>query len=126
MAELVLSALLPIVFEKLKSVLENKIGRSNEIHSELKKWERSLSQIRALLSDASQKEIKDEAVKQWLNGLRHLVYDIDDVLDDMETDDINESEGFSRKVRKYMPSFLTSFSLSTRVGSKKKFGLELW
>ncbi|PWA61204.1 NB-ARC domains-containing protein [Artemisia annua] len=111
------------VFGKLTSVLENKIARSNEIHSELKKWERSLSQIRALLSDASQKEIKDEAVKQWLNGLQHLVYDIDDVLDDMETDAmhhqfINESEGFSRKVRKLMPTFFTSFSLSTRVGSK--------
>ncbi|PWA76126.1 NBS-LRR resistance-like protein [Artemisia annua] len=111
------------VFGKLTSVIENKIARSNEIHSELKKWERSLSQIRALLSDASQKEIKDEAVKQWLNGLRHLVYDIDDVLDEMGTDAmhdefVNESEGFSRKVRKFMPSFITSFSVSNRVGSK--------
>ncbi|PWA35754.1 hypothetical protein CTI12_AA580860 [Artemisia annua] len=89
MAELVLSALLPVVFEKLTSVLENKITRSKTIHSELKKWETKLPLIRALLSDASQKEIKDEAVKVWLNGLQHLVYDIDDVLDALATDDMH-------------------------------------
>ncbi|PWA57228.1 NB-ARC domains-containing protein [Artemisia annua] len=123
MAELVLSALLPVVFEKLTSILENKITRSKGIHSELKKWERKLFLIRALLSDASQKEIKDEAVKQWLNGLQHLVYDIDDILDALATDAmyrefVNESQPITNKVRKFIPSCCTSFSLSTRVGSK--------
>ncbi|PWA97416.1 NB-ARC domains-containing protein [Artemisia annua] len=94
----------------MKSIPSSRNGRGRYPRSEL-------------LSDASQKEIKDEAVKQWLNGLQHLVYDIDDILDEMETDAmhhelINESEGFSRKLRKLMPSFFTSFSLSTRVGSK--------
>ncbi|GKB16291.1 NB-ARC domains-containing protein, partial [Tanacetum coccineum] len=69
MAELVLSALLPIVFEKLTSVLKNKIARFNGIHSELKKWERSLSLIQELLKDASQKEVASKSVKQWLNDL---------------------------------------------------------
>ncbi|PWA34124.1 NBS-LRR resistance-like protein [Artemisia annua] len=123
MAELVLSALLPIVFEKLTSVSVNKISRSKEIHTELKKWERKLSQIRSLLSDASQKEIKDEAVKQWLNGLQHLVYDIDDILDALPTDAMhheftNESEGISSKVRKLIPTCCTNFSLSTRMDGK--------
>ncbi|PWA37236.1 NB-ARC domains-containing protein [Artemisia annua] len=120
MAELVLSALLPVLFEKLTSVLENKIARSKGIHTELKKWERSLSQIRALLNDASQKEVTDEAVKQWLNGLQHLAYDIEDILDALATDAMhheftNESEGISSKVRKLIPTCCTSFSLSTRM-----------
>ncbi|PWA83347.1 NB-ARC domains-containing protein [Artemisia annua] len=123
-SELVLSALLPIVFERLTSVLENKIARSNEIHSELKKWERSLSHIRAFLDDASEKEVTKVAVKKWLNGLRHLAYDIDDILDDMATDAmhheiVNESESIPRKVRKLIiPTFFTRFSRSTSVGSK--------
>ncbi|GKB64269.1 NB-ARC domains-containing protein [Tanacetum coccineum] len=62
MAELVLSALLPIVFEKLTSILKNKIARSNGIHSELKKWERSLSLIQELLEDASQKEVASKSI----------------------------------------------------------------
>ncbi|PWA70421.1 NB-ARC domains-containing protein [Artemisia annua] len=120
MAELVLSALLQVIFEKLASVALNKIARSKEIHSQLKKWERSLSQIRALLNDASQKEVTDEAVKQWLNGLQHLVYDIDDMLDALATDVThreftNESEGISSKVRKLIPTCCTNLSLSTRM-----------
>ncbi|PWA67356.1 NBS-LRR resistance-like protein [Artemisia annua] len=120
MAELVLSALLPVVFEKLTSVAVNKITRSKGIHSELKKWKRSLSQIRSLLNDASQKEVTDEAVKQWLNGLQHLAYDIDDVLDALATDAMRHEsdQGMSSKVRKLIPTCCTNFSLSTRMGSK--------
>ncbi|PWA63550.1 NB-ARC domains-containing protein [Artemisia annua] len=125
MAELVLSALLPVVFEKLTSVLEKKITRSKGIHSELKKWERKLPRIQALLEDASQKEVTSTAVKQWLNNLQHLAYDIDDILDALATDAmqrefVNESRPITitNKVRKFIPSCCTSFSLSTRVGSK--------
>ncbi|PWA85185.1 NB-ARC domains-containing protein [Artemisia annua] len=120
MAELVLSALLPVVFEKLTSLLENKITRSKEIHSELKKWQDKLPLIRAVLNDASEKEVTYEAVKLWLNRLQHLAYDIDDVLDGLATDAIrheftNESEGISSKVRKLIPTCCTNFSLSNRM-----------
>ncbi|PWA93747.1 NB-ARC domains-containing protein [Artemisia annua] len=123
MAELVLSALLPVVFEKLTSVLENKIARSKGIHSELKKWERKLRMIQALLEDASEKEVKSKTVKQWLNDLQHLAYDIDDILDALATDAmqrevVNESQPITNTVRKFIPSCCTSFSLSTRLGSK--------
>ncbi|PWA37716.1 NB-ARC domains-containing protein [Artemisia annua] len=123
MAEIVLSALLPIVFEKLTSVAVNKISRSKEIHTELKKWERKLSQIQAFLEDASQKEVTSKAVKQWLNDLQHLAYDIEDILDALATDAMhhkftNESEGISSKVRKLIPTCCTNFSLSTRMDGK--------
>ncbi|PWA90123.1 NB-ARC domains-containing protein [Artemisia annua] len=171
-----ISALLPVVFEKLTSVLENKIARSKGIHSELKKWERELSLVEAFLEDASQKEVTSKAVKKWLNDLQHLAYDIDDILDALATDAmhrefvnesqpititnksqkevtskavkkwlndlqhlaydiddildalatdamhrefVNESQPITitNKVRKFIPSCCTSFSLSTRVGS---------
>ncbi|PWA87340.1 NB-ARC domains-containing protein [Artemisia annua] len=79
MAEIVLSA-------KLASVTLKKLARSKGIQSELKKWEHSLSQIQDLLDDASDKEITNKAVKRWLNSLQHLDYDIDDILDELETE----------------------------------------
>ncbi|PWA44588.1 NBS-LRR resistance-like protein [Artemisia annua] len=120
MAELVLSALLHVIFEKLTSAAMNKIARSKEIHSELKKWESKLPLIRSLLNDASQKEVTDEAVKQWLNGLQHLAYDIDDFLDALATDAMHHEsdQGISSKVRKLIPACCTSFSLNTRMGGK--------
>nr|GEX32775.1 NB-ARC domains-containing protein [Tanacetum cinerariifolium] len=105
------------------SSCEAEITRSKEIHSELKKWERSLSHIQSFLEDASQKEVTQAAVKQWLNGLQHLAYDIDDVLDALATDTMyhqftNEPEGMSSKVRKLIPACCTNFSLSTRMDGK--------
>ncbi|PWA43209.1 NB-ARC domains-containing protein [Artemisia annua] len=104
----------------LKAVLT---CNSKKIHSELKKWESLLSMIQALLMDASQKEVTDEAVKRWLNSLQHLAYDIDDVLDTLATEAmhhefVNESEALTNKVRKLIPSCCTSFPLNTRMISK--------
>ncbi|PWA81329.1 NB-ARC, P-loop containing nucleoside triphosphate hydrolase [Artemisia annua] len=123
MHEVVLSAVLTVVFEKLSSAAVNKIARFKKIHSELKKWENLLLMIQALLTDASQKEVTDEVVKRWLNSLEHLAYDIDDVLDTLATEAmhhefVNESEALTNKVRKLIPSCCTSFPLNTRMISK--------
>nr|GEX72547.1 hypothetical protein [Tanacetum cinerariifolium] len=81
---------------------------------------RTLSRIQALLNDARNKEITNEAVHEWLNGLQHLAYDIDDILDDLATEAMhNESTEESRvstsKIRKLIPACCTKFSLSTRL-----------
>ncbi|KAM0061949.1 putative virus X resistance protein-like, coiled-coil [Helianthus debilis subsp. tardiflorus] len=97
---------------------------SQGIHSELENLGKELSQIQAVLHDASDKEIKDEAVKQWLNDLQHLAYDIDDVLDDVATESMRreltqESGASTSKVKKLIvPTCCTKFSLSHRLSPK--------
>ncbi|KAL4567635.1 hypothetical protein LXL04_023224 [Taraxacum kok-saghyz] len=123
MAEIVVSAFFTVFFEKLASEALKKLARSKGIDSELKKLKRSLIQIKALLNDAAQKEISDEAVKEWLNGLQHLAYDIDDVLDDLATEAMHceltkESEGSTSMVRKLIPTCCTNFSPSSRMQGK--------
>ncbi|KAF5775310.1 hypothetical protein HanXRQr2_Chr13g0610661 [Helianthus annuus] len=86
MAEIVLSAFLNVLFEKLASAALKTIASYKGIDAEIKKWHRSLKQIQRVLADASRKEITDDAVKEWLNDLQHLAYDIDDVLDDLATE----------------------------------------
>ncbi|KAJ0860465.1 putative virus X resistance protein-like, coiled-coil [Helianthus annuus] len=123
MAEIIASELLKAVFEKLSSEALKKIGRSQGIQSELKKLERTLTQIQSLLNDASQKEITDEAVQNWLSGLQHLAYDIDDVLDDLATEAMHreltqQSGGITSKVKRLVPTWYTNLSLSQRVHHK--------
>ncbi|CAH1412464.1 unnamed protein product [Lactuca virosa] len=123
MADVVVSAFFTVFFEKLASEALQKIARAKGIDSELKKLKRSLSQIQALLYDASQKEITQEAVKEWLNCLQHLAYDIDDVLDDLATEAMHrgftdQSGVITNKVRKLIPTCCTNFSLSTRIHRK--------
>ncbi|KAJ9556491.1 hypothetical protein OSB04_011105 [Centaurea solstitialis] len=78
MAETVGFPLLKVLLEKLGSTAYKKLARYAGIHSDMKKWEASLSEIRALLNDASRKELTDEYVRGWLNRLQHLAYDIDE------------------------------------------------
>ncbi|KAJ0673260.1 putative virus X resistance protein-like, coiled-coil [Helianthus annuus] len=124
MADAAVSALVNLIFEKLADEAFKKYVRAQGIHSELEKLGDKLSQIRALLQDASDKEIKKEAVKQWLNRLQHLAYDIEDVLDDVATEAMRreltqESGASTSKVKKLIVSTCcTNFSLSHRLSPK--------
>ncbi|KAL9992039.1 putative P-loop containing nucleoside triphosphate hydrolase, leucine-rich repeat domain superfamily [Helianthus debilis subsp. tardiflorus] len=118
MADLVLSAFLGVLFEKLTSAALKNIAHYKGVDAEIKKWKRSLTQIQGVLADASQKEITSPPVKQWLNDLQHLAYDIDDVLDGwlteaMQLESTHESKGITSMVRKLItPTCCTSFSRS--------------
>ncbi|PWA51219.1 NB-ARC domains-containing protein [Artemisia annua] len=120
MAEIIASALIETIFQKLANEAFKQVARAQGIQPELKKLERTLFQIQALLNDASQKEITEKAVQQWLNDLRHLAYDIDDILDDLATDAMHRefTKKTGSKVRKFIPTCCTNFLLSTRMNPK--------
>ncbi|MFS8026289.1 hypothetical protein Hanom_Chr16g01485071 [Helianthus anomalus] len=123
MVELLLSAFLVVLFEKLASAAVRNIARYNGIDAEIKKWQRSLNRIQDLLTDASHKELTSKYMKRWLNDLQHMAYDIDDVLDDLATQVMHsefsrESEAITNKVKKLIPSCCTNLSRSTRTHEK--------
>ncbi|PWA84177.1 NB-ARC domains-containing protein [Artemisia annua] len=119
MAEVIASTLIEAIFQKLANEALKQVGRVQGIRSELKSLEKTLYRIRALLVDASDKEIKQVLVQNWLNDLKHLAYDIDDILDDLATDAMNpefakNSGASTSKVRRLISSCYTNFSLCTR------------
>ncbi|KAJ0483333.1 putative P-loop containing nucleoside triphosphate hydrolase, leucine-rich repeat domain superfamily [Helianthus annuus] len=122
MADVVLSTVLqqlPVLLEKLSRAALKRIARHKGIDAEIKKWQKSLTYIQVYLTHASQMEITDPSLKQRLNDLQHLAYDIDDVLDGWETDAMDpefkqEPEGITGKVRKLItPTCCTTFSRTT-------------
>ncbi|KAF5775824.1 putative virus X resistance protein-like, coiled-coil [Helianthus annuus] len=124
MAETLANELLKVLFQKLSDEAFKRIARAQGIHNELKELNKTLSRIQDLLNDASQKEVTHKYVKEWLNALQHLAYDIDDVLDDLATEDMHreltlqEPEASTSKVRKLIPSCCTNFSLTHRLSPK--------
>ncbi|KAL9993926.1 hypothetical protein Hdeb2414_s0001g00003121 [Helianthus debilis subsp. tardiflorus] len=123
MAELVLSPLLPMLFEKMAYAAMKTIAGYKGIDAEIKKWQRSLTQIPNVLSDASHKEITNQGVKRWLNDLQHLAYDIDDVLDGLATEAMHrefnrESKAITSKVRKLISTCCTNFPRTTSMHGK--------
>ncbi|KAJ0483784.1 putative virus X resistance protein-like, coiled-coil [Helianthus annuus] len=124
MAETIATELVKVLFQKLSDEAFKRIARAQGIHNELKELKSTLSRIQDLLNDASQKEVTHKSVKSWLNSLQHLAYDIDDVLDDLATEDMHreltlESRAIiCSKVRKLIPSCCTNFSLTHRLSPK--------
>ncbi|KAK3200111.1 hypothetical protein Dsin_023526 [Dipteronia sinensis] len=66
--------------EMLRFVSEVSIG------PKLKKWEPKLLMIQAAMEDAQEKQLTTSAMKMWLDNLQNLVYDMEDILDEIFTD----------------------------------------
>ncbi|KAJ0717374.1 putative virus X resistance protein-like, coiled-coil [Helianthus annuus] len=86
MAETLANELLKVLVKKMTDEAFKRVARAHGIYNELKELKKTLSRIQDLLQDASQKEVTHKSVKEWLNALQHLAYDIDDVLDDVATE----------------------------------------
>ncbi|XP_035838374.1 putative disease resistance RPP13-like protein 1 [Helianthus annuus] len=125
MAETLANELLKVLVKKMTDEAFKRIARAHGIYNELKELNKTLSRIQDLLTDASQKEVTHKSVKEWLNALQHLAYDIDDVLDDVATEAMRreltlqqEPAASTSMVRKLIPSCCTNFSLTHRLSPK--------
>ncbi|KAK9290666.1 hypothetical protein L1049_008839 [Liquidambar formosana] len=86
MAEILLSALAQNALEKISSPFLSEISLASDVKKELKKLERTLSTIRSVLLDAEAQQAKNHTVRDWLEKLRDVVYDVDDLLDEFSTE----------------------------------------
>jgi hypothetical protein len=98
------------------------------LQENLEKWRKTLSTIQAMLDDVEEKQYTERAVKEWLDDLRHLAYDVDDIVDELATEASTAAESQVRpsKVRKltpsawFTPSSSSHFKINSRLGSKIK------
>ncbi|XP_021281488.1 putative disease resistance RPP13-like protein 1 isoform X1 [Herrania umbratica] len=124
-----LSALIDVLFDRLASSDLLYFARREEVHKHLKKWEKVLLNIKAVLEDAEEKQYRDRSVKLWLAELRDLAYDVDDLLDEFATEALSKKLDAGSPnpsmVRKLVSSLNTKFSPSAvrfnvKMGSKIK------
>ncbi|CAL5330693.1 unnamed protein product [Camellia sinensis] len=116
-AQIFLSAFISTLFNKLASGELLNFVRREGIHSQINNWTGMLLKIQAVLSDAEEKQLKDKAVKLWLDDLQDLAYDLDDILDEFETEALRhklttdtQTQASTSKVRALLPSCCTGFS----------------
>ncbi|KAL9427050.1 hypothetical protein AB3S75_033772 [Citrus x aurantiifolia] len=83
-----------------------------------------LEMIQAVLGDAEDRQTREKSVKTWLDNLQNLAYDVQDVLDEFETEalrrelllqepaaaDQPSSSANTSKFRKLIPICCTNFS----------------
>ncbi|GLT95703.1 hypothetical protein SLE2022_133700 [Rubroshorea leprosula] len=77
----VMDQLKTTIIDKAKEEVTLLIG----VKEEVKRLERNLKLIRAVLADAEEKKTTDVNVKQWLDSLKEAAYDMEDALDEWRT-----------------------------------------
>lgn len=84
--EIFLEAFLRLLPNRLTQVDLLNFAHIQSVDKKLKKWRETLSAIEAVLYDVEEKQLKNKAVELWLNDLKHLAYDVEDLLDAFFTD----------------------------------------
>ncbi|KAK9290179.1 hypothetical protein L1049_008345 [Liquidambar formosana] len=119
MAETILSSFAEGVLGKLVSLVGQEIVLVGGVKSEIKKLESTFSAIRAVLSDAEEQQTTNHAVREWLEKLKDVVYDVDDVLDELSTEALRRKVEIHGSKLKEVSNF---FSRSNPISFRFKIG----
>ncbi|TYI85225.1 hypothetical protein E1A91_D05G425100v1 [Gossypium mustelinum] len=111
--EAALSAFLELLSAKLLDSVLSFVADHRQLHQQLKLWQSIFPEIKAVLNHAEEKQIKDEGVKNWLDDLQDLAYDVDDILDEFAYQELRlklqktQAQASSSKVQKLIPTCCT-------------------
>jgi hypothetical protein len=79
----ILSALIEVLVDRLASREVLGFFKSHKLDGVLDKLKETLNTVNGLLDDAEEKQITKLAVKNWLNDVKHAVYEAEDILDEI-------------------------------------------
>ncbi|XVF64951.1 hypothetical protein PTKIN_Ptkin09bG0207900 [Pterospermum kingtungense] len=108
MAEIIVSPLLQVVFDKLANPLLEQIANRLGLKKEIRKLQRTLYVIQAVLADAEEQQLTNGALRIWLTELKEVAYEMEDLLDEFSLEAMRSrnQSGFAEQVRSFIPSFV--------------------
>ncbi|XVF82295.1 hypothetical protein PTKIN_Ptkin16aG0034700 [Pterospermum kingtungense] len=117
--EVVVSKFFDFLLDQLFSSEFPQFPNEDQIQKELHKLKKELQEIRMLLDDAEERQLKNSSVKSWLSDLQNLAYDVDDIVDELETEasrrKLLERRGSSSKRRRLITDPLTDRVLMSKI-----------
>ncbi|KAM5552272.1 hypothetical protein ABKV19_026908 [Rosa sericea] len=123
LGEVFLGAFLQVLLDRLspRVIINSASLRGLNVDKKLKKWSSTLSAIGAMLYDAEEKQLTSEAVKLWLDDLKDLAYDVEDILDKFSIEvlrrRVKEQHGAATisKVRSLIPQAKFNFHMNSKI-----------
>ncbi|KAM4097916.1 hypothetical protein ACJW30_07G037700 [Castanea mollissima] len=85
MADAILYGVVQKIIESLGSFTLKQIGSIWGVKDDLEKMNKTVLAIQAVLQDAEEQQVQNHQVKLWLNNLRDVVFDADDLLSEFST-----------------------------------------
>ncbi|KAF2293701.1 hypothetical protein GH714_004214 [Hevea brasiliensis] len=108
---------LEVLFEKIECPVFLKFAREGQVLSHIRKWEKMLTRIQAVLEDAEEKQMSNRLVKMWLDDLKDLAYDVEDILDEFATESLQrklkgepQPQAGANKLRKLLHSAVNAIN----------------
>ncbi|PRQ51031.1 putative P-loop containing nucleoside triphosphate hydrolase, leucine-rich repeat domain, L [Rosa chinensis] len=113
-------ALISVLLEQLSSItyeyMRAKVRLILDVEKDVAEFTSNLKAIQAVLKDAEKRQVKEAVVQDWLDKLKQVSYEMDNVLDEWNTESLKqqvekqENEGENtlvnkgKKVRFFIPS----------------------
>ncbi|XP_062016032.1 putative disease resistance protein RGA3 [Rosa rugosa] len=93
-------ALVGVLLDRLASITLNKVDQELNlvigVDKEIENLTRTLKAIQAVLEDAEQRQVQEASVRLWLNNLKEVSDEIDDVLDEWSYEILKHAANFHR------------------------------
>jgi hypothetical protein len=134
MAEFIVTKVGEFIFSKLLETLYENLAvpkfwdfvRGQGLQENLDEWRTTLPAIQKMLDDVEEKQYTDTDVKKWLDDLRDLIYDVEDIVDELTTE-VSTAENKARpskvpRLTSSACSWITPryFEIDSRLRSKIK------
>ncbi|KAG8479821.1 hypothetical protein CXB51_029539 [Gossypium anomalum] len=123
MAEAIVFDIAKLLITKLSSPALSQIGLWWNLKHNIHDLKRTVCQIKAVLLDAEERSVTDNLVKNWLEELKDVLYDADDLLDDFSTEALRKDLLGGNKLTKEVRLFFSSsnqFACGLKMGGKIK------
>ncbi|PPR80250.1 hypothetical protein GOBAR_AA40466 [Gossypium barbadense] len=123
MAEAIAFDLAVELITKLSSFTLSQIGLCWNVKDDLDDLKSTVSTIKAVLLDAEQRSVTSHLVKDWLEKLKDVLYDADDLLDDFSTEALRKDLLGGNKLTKEVRLFFSSsnqFAYGLKMGRQIK------
>ncbi|KAK5787331.1 hypothetical protein PVK06_041985 [Gossypium arboreum] len=104
---------------KLSSFAVSQIGLWWNVKDDLDDLKTTVSTIKAVLLDAEEKSVTNNLVKVWLEKLKDVLYDADDLLDDFSTEALRKDLMGGKKLMKEEGKEVANLVTVFKQGSSK-------
>ncbi|KAL8499111.1 hypothetical protein ACS0TY_022181 [Phlomoides rotata] len=109
-------AFFQVLIESVSSLIKDEVGLIMGVDKEMKKLANTLTTIQKVLEDAEDKQFQSKAIQNWLSQLNGMAYEIEDLLDECNTE-------FS-KLKGKGNNFLKKVLYKRKVGRRMKEAAE--
>ncbi|KAB5532274.1 hypothetical protein DKX38_018944 [Salix brachista] len=122
MADALVSPILEMLINIGAQQVQEEVNLEVGVEKQVDKLKSNLIDIQSVLEDAERKQVKDKAVRVWLDKLKDVCYDMDDVLDEWSTPILTweMDEENTRSLKKMRCSFMRSPCFCLNQGVRRR------